>query len=65
MLLLDFSTKNPTHTVPTTTPVQTVVSHMLKTKIHRMALVDAKGRLEHLVTQSNLVEFALLNLDRL
>ncbi|KAJ3105411.1 AMP-activated serine/threonine-protein kinase regulatory subunit [Phlyctochytrium planicorne] len=70
----DFSGCNPTLSVPISSPIEEVVRRMMVSRTHRMVLVEKKeesGGIEgveelvHLVTQSNLVEFVLLNLDRL
>ncbi|KAI9091105.1 hypothetical protein DFS34DRAFT_597273 [Phlyctochytrium arcticum] len=63
--LADFSKNNPTLTIPSTTSVGDVIEAMMKARCHRMVLVDEQGQIEQLVTQSSLVEFAMLNLDRL
>ncbi|KAI8850346.1 hypothetical protein BC829DRAFT_389837 [Chytridium lagenaria] len=70
--IADFSGCNPTLSVPLSSPVEEVVRRMMVSQTHRMVLVDdttvtpeMSGEIRHLVTQSGLVEFILLNLDRL
>lgn len=62
---VDFSTLNPTLTIPSDVTVGEVIPLMRKSRSHRMVLVESDGTIMHLITQSNLVEFMLLNLDRL
>ncbi|KAJ3196249.1 hypothetical protein HK101_009620 [Irineochytrium annulatum] len=61
----DFSGTNPTLSIASSTPIVEVVRRMRVSRTHRMVLVNEKEEVEHLATQSNLVEFILLNLDRL
>ncbi|TPX57376.1 hypothetical protein PhCBS80983_g03845 [Powellomyces hirtus] len=61
----DFSTKNPTHCVSCTTPVASAIHKMTELKIARLALLDSGDKISHLITQSNVIEFVLLNLDAL
>ncbi|KAI8823636.1 uncharacterized protein EV422DRAFT_363036 [Fimicolochytrium jonesii] len=63
--LADFSAQNPTHTIPTSASIPDVLNLMKETGTYRLALMDTNEHLTQLVTQTNLVEFALLNLDRL
>ncbi|KAI9354625.1 hypothetical protein DFJ73DRAFT_827229 [Zopfochytrium polystomum] len=63
--IADFSTYNPTLSVKLSTPVEDVIRRMRRTKTHRMVLVDDNDEIHHMVTQSSLVEFFLLNLDKL
>ncbi|KAJ1551325.1 hypothetical protein HK405_014725, partial [Cladochytrium tenue] len=63
--IADFSGHNPTLSVKESTPIEDVIRRMRLSKTHRMVLVDEQEQVVHLVTQSNLVEFILLNLDRL
>ncbi|KAI8904914.1 hypothetical protein DFJ77DRAFT_479722 [Powellomyces hirtus] len=63
--LADFSTKNPTHCVACTTPVASAIHKMTELKIARLALLDSGDKISHLITQSNVIEFVLLNLDAL
>ncbi|KAJ3411097.1 hypothetical protein HDV05_002742 [Chytridiales sp. JEL 0842] len=74
--IADFSTYNPTLSINVSTPIHTVVQRLKETRTHRMVLVDTpktstegdkakeEEEIVRLVTQSNLVEFILLNLDR-
>ncbi|KAJ3020833.1 hypothetical protein HKX48_000133 [Thoreauomyces humboldtii] len=63
--LADFSTKNPTHVVPSTVSVASAILKMTELRIYRLALTDPSKRITHLVTQSNVTEFVLLNIDHL
>ncbi|KAJ3277681.1 hypothetical protein HK104_003071 [Borealophlyctis nickersoniae] len=63
--LADFSACNPTLSIPADSTVADVLPLMRQSRTHRMVLVEPDGTIFHLVTQSNLVEFMLLNLDRL
>ncbi|TPX71902.1 hypothetical protein SpCBS45565_g00969 [Spizellomyces sp. 'palustris'] len=62
--LADFSSRNPTITLPSTSTVHTVLKALQQHHTTRLILLTNQT-LHHIVTQTSLVEFALLNLDRL
>ncbi|KNC96187.1 uncharacterized protein SPPG_08342 [Spizellomyces punctatus DAOM BR117] len=62
--LADFSSRNPTITLPATSTVHTVLKTLQQHRATRLILLSNQT-IHHIVTQSSLVEFALLNLDRL
>lgn len=55
--------KNKSHTDPFVTvaltdPIQTAVNHFTKGHVHRLAVVDAKGKLVNVMTQSDILAWA-------
>ncbi|KAI9203365.1 uncharacterized protein BJ171DRAFT_562286 [Polychytrium aggregatum] len=63
--LANYSGRNPTITVHERTTIRAVIPMLQNNKSHRLALVDSDGELLHIISQMNIVEFMLLNLDTL
>ncbi|KAJ1569848.1 hypothetical protein HK096_000330 [Nowakowskiella sp. JEL0078] len=59
----DFSTKNNTLTITADISILDLIGEMRLAKAHCVVLVNEKDEIKQLISQSNILEFVLLNLD--